>query len=376
MSAKSECPGPVAVLKTPRSLDLEITSRCNLRCSYCYYFDNPEVPYSDLPTGEWLRFIEELGRLAVMRVTLQGGEPLARDDFRELVGALAANGMRFSVLTNGTMITDETASFIAGTGRCDFVQVSIDGSRAEVHDRTRGRGSFDRAVAGLKRLQRRSVPVTARVTITRHNVDDLAGVTRFLLDDLGLPHFGTNAAGLMGSCMQSAGGLMLGVEERAGAMRELLKLAAMYPGRIQASAGPLAEARAWPVMVDAMRTNAAPFSDGGRLTGCGCHFTSCAVRADGAIVPCVLLAHMVMGRINRDSLAEIWRNSPILKSLRGRFSVPLKEFEFCRGCPYVPYCTGNCPGTAYSEVGIVNHPSPDACLMRYLAAGGRLPEAP
>lgn len=376
MNTGSESAGPEAVLRTPRSLDLEITSRCNLRCSYCYYFDNPGVSYSDLPTGEWLRFIDEMGRLAVMRVTLLGGEPFARGDFREIVGALVANRMRFSVLTNGTLVTDETASFIAGTGRCDFVQVSIDGSCAEVHDRTRGRGSFDRAVAGLKRLQRQAVPVTARVTITRHNVDDIAGAARFLLEDLGIPHFGTNAAGLMGSCMQRAGDLMLGVEERAKAMRALLKLAATYPGRIQASAGPLAEAGMWPAMAEAMRNGAAPFDDGGRLTGCGCHFTSCAVRADGAIVPCVLLAHMVMGRINRDSLADIWRNSPILKSLRGRFSIPLEGFDFCRGCPYAPYCTGNCPGTAYSEVGIVNHPSPDSCLRRYLAAGGRLPEAP
>ena len=27
------------VMRTPKSLDLAITNRCNLRCLYCYHFD-------------------------------------------------------------------------------------------------------------------------------------------------------------------------------------------------------------------------------------------------------------------------------------------------------------------------------------------------
>jgi SynChlorMet cassette radical SAM/SPASM protein ScmE len=374
MSAEAQSGGSLTVIRSPRSLDLEITSRCNLRCAYCYYFDNPDVAYADLPTGEWLKFLDELGRLAVMRVTLQGGEPFARGDLTEIIRGVVGNRMRYSILTNGTLVTDETAAFIAHSGRCDFVQVSIDGSRAAIHDKTRGRGSFDRAVAGLKRLQAHSVLVVARVTISRHNVDDLENTARFLLDDLGVPQFGTNSAGYIGSCMRRADELLLDVREREKAMRVLLSLAARYPGRIQASAGPLAEGRVWPEMGKALRAGAPAFDDGGRLTGCGCHFTTCAVRADGAIVPCVLLAHMVMGRINRDSLEDIWQHSPVLNELRGRFSVSLGSFDFCRGCPYIPYCTGNCPGMAYSELGIVNHPGPDSCLRRYISEGGRLPE--
>jgi MoaA/NifB/PqqE/SkfB family radical SAM enzyme len=50
----------IQIMRTPRSVDIEITSRCNLRCRYCYYFDNLEVDYRDLPTDEWLRFFDEL----------------------------------------------------------------------------------------------------------------------------------------------------------------------------------------------------------------------------------------------------------------------------------------------------------------------------
>ena len=53
--------------------------------------------------------------------------------------------------------------------------------------------------------------------------------------------------------------------------------------------------------------------------------------------------------------------------------ISLEEFEFCTGCSYIPYCTGNCPGMGFNLTGEVNHPSPDACLRKFLAEGGTLP---
>jgi radical SAM protein with 4Fe4S-binding SPASM domain len=98
------------------------------------------------------------------------------------------------------------------------------------------------------------------------------------------------------------------------------------------------------------------------------------VRADGVMVPCSMLAHMEMGRINEDSLVDTWRNSPVLRQLRARHDIPLSRFAFCEGCPYTLYCTGNCPGLSYTLVGEVDHPSPDACLRAFLAQGGRIVE--
>ena len=365
-------PPPPAVIRTPREIDLELTSRCNLRCRYCYYFDNPAVPYEDLPTAEWLRFFEELERCAVMRVTLQGGEPFMRPDLRELISSIVSHHMRFSILTNGTQVDDAIAAFLARSNRCDYVQVSIDGSSPGVHDLTRGAGSFERAVNGIRALQAHGVRVVSRVTITRHNVHDLEQTARFLLEDLALPEIGTNSACVLGSCRVRADELLLDTASRMAAMRTLTALAERYPGRVVASAGPLADARTWAGMELARAEKAAGFNDGGRLTGCGCHMTKIAVRADGAMVPCVMLAHLEMGRINHDALEAVWQNSPVLADLRSRFNVPLTDFEHCTGCPYTPYCTGNCPALAYSLYGKVNHPSPDGCLRLFLKEGGRL----
>ena len=153
------------LMKTPRSVELAITNRCNLRCKYCSHFTGGGDVGQDLPKEEWLQFFKELNSCAVMNVTLQGGEPFCREDLRELIDGIISNLMRFSILSNGTLITDEMAAFLASTGRCDGVQVSIDGSVPTTHDACRGEGNFLRAMQGIKSLQKYNLPVSVNFYI-------------------------------------------------------------------------------------------------------------------------------------------------------------------------------------------------------------------
>ncbi len=360
------------LMRAPRKVDIELTAQCNLRCRYCYFFNNPAAVYRDLPTEDWLRFFDELGTLGVMNVSLAGGEPFTRNDLPALLEGVVRNRMRFSMISNGALITDEIAAFIAATGRCDYVQISVDGSKPETHDANRGRGSFEGAMRGIKMLKRHGVRVAVRVTITRNNVDDLENTARLLLEELALPSFGTNSAGYLGTCQINAEELLLTTADRQRAMETLLRLAKQYPGRIQALAGPLAEGQRWGKMEAAHREDAPPFSNGGRLTACGCVWNKIAVRADGAVMPCAMVAHEVLGYIHQDRLVDLWQKSPALNRMRSRSSIPLREFAFCADCPYQPYCTGNCPGLAYALTGQIDHPSPDACLRKFLEDGGSL----
>ena len=365
-------PATTMVMRTPRTVDIEITPRCNLRCRYCYFFNNPAVNYRELPADEWLKFFNELGSLGVMNVAVAGGEPFIRDDLPVLLEGIVRNRMRFSLLSNGSLIDDEIAAFIAGTHRCENVQVSVDGSCAKIHDSCRGKGSFDGAIRGIRTLQRHRINVAVRVTIHQKNVDDLEQTAHLLLEELGLPAFSTNSAGYLGTCRMNAEDVLLNIQERKVAMATLLRLAEKYPGRISANAGPLSEGYAWHRMEEARASGAPAFPNGGHLTACGCPSNKVAVRADGAIVPCTMLAHMKLGQINEDSLLEVWQHSVALNQLRSRHTIPLTGFEFCAGCSYIPYCTGNCPGLAYTLTGMVDHPSPDACLRRFLAEDGAI----
>lgn len=362
------------IMSSPRSVDVDITNRCNLRCRYCFHFSSAGDVEQDLPKEEWLEFFEELNRCAVMSVCIQGGEPFCREDLPLLIEGIVKNRMRFNILSNGTLITDELALLLASTHRCDGVQVSIDGSNPITHDAVRGEGSFFRAIEGIERLRKRDISVSVRLTINRKNVNDLEGVARLLLEDLKLPSLGTNSASFMGLCRRNAQEVQLTVSERNLAMEALLEINKKYNGRISAMAGPLAEARNWLEMERARREGKRGLPKGGYLTSCGGVMSKMAVRADSVMVPCIMLSHMELGRINKDNLKEVWQNHPQLKRLRERRNVSLSDFEFCKGCNYIPYCTGNCPGLAYTIVGEENHPNPEACLRRFLEEGGRLPD--
>jgi SynChlorMet cassette radical SAM/SPASM protein ScmE len=352
------------VMPTPRFADLEITSRCNAECRYCYYLNNEGVTYQDLPTRAWLDFFDELGEARVMGVQLAGGEVFLRPDLFELIDGIVKNRMRFEILTNGRLITRETAQRLKETGRLNFIQVSLDGSTAEVHESMRGKGSFAPALNAVRLLREEGLTVTVRVTVHGKNVDDLPAVTRLLLEEIGLPSFSTNSICSLGTHAKYGDDSFLTPALRLHAMRVLAELDERYPGRIRANAGPLADWHSYRQMEEA-RIKGEKFTDRGRLVGCGCIFSRISVRSDGAYVPCVMLPQMVLGHIGKDPVGEVWRNSPILNDLRSRIHIPLDTFEECRGCDYLHSCTGNCAGTALSLLGDANRPSPDACLRRF-----------
>jgi SynChlorMet cassette radical SAM/SPASM protein ScmE len=365
---------PMEIMWAPSSLDIEITNRCNLQCKYCSHFTSAGDVEEDLPKEEWLAFFEELSGCLVTSVTLSGGEPFIREDFPDIIEGVVRNRMSFTILSNGTLISDEMAAYLASTERCDGVQISIDGSVPIIHDAFRGSGNFIKAIEGIERLRKNEVSVSVRVTIHRQNVHDLEDVARLLLEDIGLPSFSTNSAAYLGLCRRNSEQIQLTAEETSLAMETLLRLNQKYKDRVSAQAGPLANAHMWMEMEKARAEKKKIIPGRGYLTGCGGTMSKMAVRADGVMVPCNQLNHIELGRINEDRLLEVWQNHHELYRLRNRYKIPLTEFDLCKECEYVLYCTGNCPATAYTISGEVNRPSIDGCLKTFLDDGGRLPD--
>ena len=361
------------VMKTPRVVNIAITGKCNARCLYCSHFDSNSDVEKDIDADEWITFFSELNKLGVMRVILHGGEPFIRNDILEIIDGIVRNRMRFSILSNGALIDTKSASFLAQTNRCDGVQISVDGSCSHVHDVFRGSGSFSKAIAGIKCLQTNGVAVTARVTIHPQNVGDLEDVIKFLLEHLKLASVSTNSAGYLGMCRKEAPRFELSVEDRVKAMEILVRLKRAYQGRIRASSGPLREAELWTEMENARQNGTSSISERGYLSSCQCSFSAIDVRADGVMVPCGLLSHVELGRINRDSLQYVWLHHPELNSLRNRTRISLLEFSQCRECEYVQFCAGSCPALVYNREGRMDRPGIDACFKQFLDDGGRLP---
>jgi len=140
---------------SPTRAVIDVTRRCNLRCSMCHTWKRTE--HAELSVAQWAAVFKCMPRLCWLDLT--GGEPLLRSDFGELVSAalrgLPALGM-LHFQTNG-WATDRAEAVVrrARTERADvdlIITVSIDGPQA-VHDKIRGRPqAHARAVATLQRL--------------------------------------------------------------------------------------------------------------------------------------------------------------------------------------------------------------------------------
>ena len=363
--------------EAPRALDLSLTGRCNLRCAYCFYADEM-VGRRDLPAERWLDFFRELDGLAVRSLTLSGGELFLRPDLWELLDGIVAARMRYSILTNGTLLTEDVLAQLGQAHRrrrLDVVQVSIDGSRAEIHDASRGKGSFEKAIRGLRLLRAAGFPATARVTVNRHNAGDLENTARLLLDEIGLARFGTNDAMPMGTGCAHQGDIVMAPEQRLAAMKALVRLERAYPGRIMATAGSLALWHMFREMEEAKATGR-PCRRWkmGHLTSCGCMFAKLAVHHDGMVVPCNMLAAASLGTIGETPIRSIWQDHPLLKEMRGRGGIPMEQVPGCAGCEWAAQCNGGCPAVVYTRTGNLRAANPDACYRLFLERAGGLPD--
>ncbi len=156
-----------------------VTRTCNLRCIHCYTDSEARKYSGELTTDEGKALMQDLAGFQIPALLFSGGEPLARPDLLELVSYARSLGIRPTLSTNGTLITDDTAQKIKEAG-FTYVGISLDGI-GEINDRFRGvGGAFDRAVRGFKACVAVGQRVGLRLTLTRHNFQNLHGIFDFI----------------------------------------------------------------------------------------------------------------------------------------------------------------------------------------------------
>ena len=173
-------------------------ARCNLRCDYCFFLEKERLyPDSDFRMAEdvlqaYIAQTAQAQRVPQVTIAWQGGEPtlMGLDFFRRARAAEEAGvpaGMRVerTLQTNGVLLDDEWAAFLAENDY--LVGLSLDGPR-ELHDAYRhdkaGNPVFDRVVAAALLLQRHGVEFNVMCTVNARNSLEPLAVYRFFRDEL------------------------------------------------------------------------------------------------------------------------------------------------------------------------------------------------
>lgn len=135
----------------PISAYVQVTNRCDRRCPSCGFWRRPAAPGEELSVEEHRRVARQLATLGCCHVSLEGGEPLLREDLVEIVSAYAAHHPT-ALFTSGARMTAPLAArlFRAGLARAC---VSIDFADEAEHDRRRGEGAARSAWAAVELLR-------------------------------------------------------------------------------------------------------------------------------------------------------------------------------------------------------------------------------
>jgi radical SAM protein with 4Fe4S-binding SPASM domain len=300
-------------LDKPFKLTISVTNSCNLRCAYCYSNCTPTPEPNELTGDEWLTFIDYLADNGFISVLFEGGEPLLRPDFLDIVRATTPKLMTW-VRTNGTLVDEPTAQALKDA-RVATVLVDILGARASTHEAITGvRGSFTRAITGVRHLVAADLPVIMLVILNRQNVGELQDYME-LAAALGVKRVGILRLYPLGQARENWSTLACSLEEMTAAIRAL-----KAPEGLQ-------------IMQSWHPKNG------------NCCWENSAVSHAGDSIGCPYMREYVSyGNIREMDFLKTWEH-PLWRKLRAG---PSHTAEQCSSCSGNEQTRGGCRSTAYA----------------------------
>jgi AdoMet-dependent heme synthase len=318
----------------PIGFHVDLTYRCDLACSHCYLEDRRR---RELTVAEYREFSAELAGLGGFYLLISGGDVFVRRDALDILWAAAEQRFDMTMITHAMAIDDACADELQAMGM-RRVGVSVYHTDPAIHDRvTRRKGSFERTMAGVRRLLERGIEVNLKCPVFEDN-DGAERVMPALAESLGAS-------------------LELGVRIRGGNDGTDRLLALNMNLDAKANVYDCIYSKAYSLDELVFKST----EERTCLAGHGSAYLS----PDGTVQPCLDYEESV-GNIREQSFTEIWRDSPLLNRLRG---IRRKSFTGCHSCGNYSFCT-LCPALAARETGDPAGSAPSKCrestAIRYM----------
>ena len=348
-------------IQPPFIVSYSITTKCNLKCKHCYSESIDKAAPDELTTNEAFQLIDDFAKWGIHLLVIDGGEPLCRDDFLDIVGYASTKGIRTTVGSNGTLIDRIMARKMLNAG-VKAIAISVDGADAQTHDAFRGvSGTLEETLKGIEACRDTGLPFQFNTIIRKETLPQLEELLRMAID------CGANAIELFdlvvaGRAKEDCSDEVLDLNERKWAMEWLARAQEDCPIVIRVPACPmypllLQQNEIKPKHFPVEMLRRIPYYSRGCAAGMPMGYVM--VKCNGEVNPCMLL-QADLGNIRDQSIMFIWENSPVLAQLRQR---ELLKGE-CGNCSYKLPCSG-CRGRAYEETGDMMASDPGC----WLAAG-------
>jgi pyruvate-formate lyase-activating enzyme/predicted phosphodiesterase len=171
----------------PPRLWIYTNFHCNVACDYCAVASSPQARRRSLGLARFRALVDEAVAEGFEEIYVTGGEPFVEPAIVDML-EYGASRLPTVCLTNAMLFRGgRRERDLARLAGCQglVLQCSIDGADAETHDRWRGEGSFEQAMAGIAHARELGLPLRVAMTETPANAGEVEAL-RGLLAGVGV----------------------------------------------------------------------------------------------------------------------------------------------------------------------------------------------
>ncbi|MCQ2735828.1 MAG: radical SAM protein [bacterium] len=306
-------------LSAPLKVHLQITNECPLKCRHCSQVHRDPSP-RELSPKDIMHLIDDLARTGVKELVFGGGDPFCKEDLISLVAYAHSKGISPSISSSGLFVSRAAAKKLSETP-LKQIRISFDGSSEKSYDYYRGKGTYRRAVRGIKTIREIfSCPLVIHSVIMKTNIGELLSLFR-AVQKMEADIWSVDFFRPLGSA-STLSNFVLSPDEAALVCRTLRRFSESSDIKIRIPAFPRGSA-------------------GRRLYegfGCAAGITGCHIDSEGNVKPCGFFPQSyIAGNIRSASIRDIWLSSSVFRELR-----TLQGNDSCRTCPSYSSCRGGC----------------------------------
>lgn len=306
---------PYNSLSLPEQIQVELTTRCPLRCPQCFC----DLTGQDIDKEILFSFLQKAAWLKIPYISFSGGEPLVYPHLTESIKYSSDLGLYTALATSGAGLDRDYLEKIMNAGLSELF-ISLNGSTEKINSRSRD--GYDETILAMKLLKNTDTPYFINWVAREDNVDDLPDLASFCRDHgargIIILVLKPDSKSDMKECLRNDSFLKIA---------DFLRVHDHSTIRIQAES-----------CFSAMHSHLAgnkPES----LAGCEAGRTVMSLNADGSFSPC----RHIPFREKYEGIRDYWYDSKILDEIRKAIT---NLGEPCSNCKFGPTCIP-CRGNSY-----------------------------
>ena len=334
-------------LSSPNQVSLYLTSKCQLRCKFCYFKDKL-CKYPESSIYNWLNVIRKLKKMGVLYISLLGGEPTLYNDIDLVLQELDKNKIISTITTNGIYMKNSTFDIIKNS-KYITPTYSLQSLNGDINSFLTGQNG-DKTLNLIKKFRKYGKDIRINVVSTIQDFEDMKKMIDFCHSE-GIKNLYYN--------------IYMSFEKNNLYNKEFLEyrqiddIIKQYVLKNNYNVN---------VQVQGCLLYSAYYDKNININteyekikfGCEAANTKIEIMPNGDILPCAAFnSNIAIDNCFESNIEDIWFNSKLLNDIRNMNN----NDSNCQKCKFNSFCKGGCPAYRLHKHNNINMERDDRCKI-------------